>query len=801
MYMKKEQSAPGTPGIPPRWTSSAKSGVGTALNPVSRVWFTLSHGILDEIYYPRVDTACTRDFGFIVTDGREFFSEEKRESDHRIEYLVNGVPAYRLINGDEGQRYLIEKEILADPRGDVVLQHVRFVPRQGALGDYHLYALLAPHLGNRGYGNTAWVGDYRGTPMLLAVRDEYALALGSSAPWLKRSAGFVGISDGWQDLSQHKQLTWLYDRAENGNVALTGEIDLQSCGGEFVLALAFGLSSFEAAQRAVMSLWDGFDSARDKYIQEWQAWQATLLPLDTPAAPEPDLYRASMVVLRTHEAKRFPGATIASLSIPWGGSKGDDDLGGYHLVWPRDLVEAAGGLLAGGAKVDACRILRYLNATQEADGHWTQNMWLDGEAYWSGMQMDETALPILLVDLARREGALEDGDLKHHWKMVRRAAGFIVRYGPVTQEDRWEEDPGYSPFTLAAEIAALLAAADLADRMGEPEAATYLRETADTWNMNVERWMYVTGTELAQRTGVDGYYVRIAPPDQADAASPSQGFVPIKNRPPGQSHFPAQLIVSPDALALVRFGLRAANDPRIVGTLKVIDTLLKVETPCGPAWHRYDDDGYGEHDDGAPFDGTGVGRAWPLLTGERGHYELAAGHRREAESLLQALAAFANEGGMIPEQVWDAPEIPAHELFLGRPSGSAMPLVWAHSEYVKLRRSLKERRVFDLPPQTARRYLEEKTSSPYATWRFNHKVRTIPAGRTLRVEVLAPALIHWSGDGWQTVRDTNTRDTGLGVHVVDLPTEKMPSGATVIFTLYWPGPSRWEGADFAVRIE
>jgi glucoamylase len=385
--------------------------------------------------------------------------------------------------------------------------------------------------------------------------------------------------------------------------------------------------------------------------------------------------------------------------------------------------------------------------------------------------------------------------------MVRKAAGFLVGNGPVTQQDRWEEDPGYSPFTLSAEIAALLAAAELADWNGEAIVATYLRETADAWNANIERWIYVTDTDLAHQVGVEGYYVRIAPPEAADAASPAHGFVPIKNRPPGQSTDPADNIVSPDALALVRFGLRAPDDPRIVNTIKVIDALLKVETPHGPAWHRYNGDRYGEHKDGSPFDGTGIGRAWPLLTGERAYYELATGRRDAAIELLRALEAFANEGGMLPEQIWDAPDIPERELFLGKPSGSAMPLVWTHAEYIKLRRSLRDGRVFDLPPQTVLRYQIEKVESPHAVWRFNLKCRKIPAGKTLRLEVTAPALVHWSADSWHTVRDAEARDTHLEVYVADLPTESLPAGTTIDFTFYWPKASRWENVDYRVIIE
>lgn len=792
--------APGWPGIPARWTSSAKSGVGTSLGHASRVWFTLSHGILNEIYYPRVDQACTRDLGIIITDGRDFISEEKRHASSLVTYIADGVPAYHLANTCREGRYRIEKDIITDPLRDVVLQQTRFTALRGNRENYHCYVLLAPHLGNHGAGNTAWVGDYKGAPMLFAERDGNALALACSAPWNKRSVGFVSISDSWQDITRNKIMTWEYARAENGNVAMCGEVDLAANDGTFLLALGFGSNAAEAGNRALTSLYDGFEAAQATYVQEWQAWQRTLPAMDEGKSVALNLFRVSTAVLRTHEAKNFSGGLIASLSIPWGFSKGDDDLGGYHLVWPRDLVESAGGLLAAGAQEDVRRVLHYLQATQEADGHWPQNMWLDGTPYWSGIQMDETAFPILLVDLVRREKALGKDDLARLWPMVKRAASFLVRNGPVTQQDRWEEDAGYSPFTLAVEIAALLVAADLAKTNNDSAAAAYLRETADIWNANIERWVYVTGTELAKRTGVEGYYVRIAPPEKADAASPEAGFVPIKNRPAGQSVEPAIHIVSPDALALVRFGLRPADDPRIVNTVKVIDALLKVETPYGPAWHRYDDDGYGEHADGSPFDGTGIGRGWPLLTGERAHYELAAGRRDEAEMLLHTLEAFANAGGMLSEQIWDAPDIPEKELFAGRPSGSAMPLVWAHSEYVKLRRSLHDSGVFDTPPQTVQRYQVEKKGSLHAIWRYNHKISTMKAGKTLRLEVLAQAQVRWSVDGWLTVQDTRTIDTGLGVHYADLMTTHLPADGTVLFTIFWRESGKWENTDFIVKI-
>jgi len=805
MTDQSARHAPGWPGIPPRWTSSAKTGVGTALNQHSKVWFTLSHGIVNEVYFPRVDQACTRDMGFIITDGREFFSEEKRDCIFENQPIEPGIPAFDMINTCQSGRYRIHKEVLTDPYRHVVLQKVRFEPLVGTLADYHLYALLSPHLANAGMGNTGWIGDYKGLPAFFAEHGGVSLGLACSAPWKKMSVGFVGTSDGWQDLSDHFQMQWEYTRAENGNIAFTGEIDLAACKGEFILALGFGSMWTEAGQQIRSTLFDDYAETRQHFVAQWSNWQKTLIKLDDPPR-QYDLYRASTAVLRTHESKDFLGGIIASLSIPWGFNKGDEDLGGYHLIWPRDLVETAGALLAAGAVSDSVRVLRYLESTQEADGNWAQNLWIDGRPYWSGIQMDETAFPILLLDLIRREAPKELGKLDRWWPMVRKAVTFILRNGPVTMQDRWEEDAGYSPFTLAAEISALLAAADIADITGHGEQAQTLRDAADAWNDNIERWTYATGGDLAQQLGIEGYYVRISPPDTDGAASPTQGFVPIKNKPPGQDGGPngdrASHIVSPDALALVRFGLRAPDDPRILNTLRAIDSLLSVQLPQGPCWYRYNGDGYGEHKDGSPFDGTGIGRPWPLLAGERAHYALAGGHRDEAESLLTVIEnSTFGESRLLPEQVWDEADLPDVELFRGKPSGSACPLVWAHSEYIKLRRSIRDGKIFDQPPQTVQRYLVEKHQRQYFGWRLNNKTRSVPRGKTLRIVLLEPALVHWTLDNWNSPHDTDTRDTGLGTHVLDLPTASLPAGNQATFTFYWKSTQRWEGTDYTVAVE
>jgi glucoamylase len=798
--MSPFNQAPGAPGAEPRWTSAAKTGVGTAIGSDSHLWFTLSHGIVTEVFDAFVDQACLRGMGFVVTNRKDFLSDELHDADSTVSYIAEGVPAFEMENRCRSNRYKIAKTVLSDPRRSVLLQDTRFTALRGNIKDYSLYLLAAPHLGNQGQDNTAWLDEFKGMSMLFARRAGYALAIACSTPWLACSAGFAGTSDGRLDLEQHKQMVWNYDRAEGGNVVLTAEIDLAACQGHFVVAAGFGRTEHEAGHRARASLLQGFDAARELYVADWRDWQKGLLPIKGSKQHAQNIYQISAAVMRTHESKQFPGGIVASLAIPWGASKSDDDKG-YHLVWPRDMVQTVGGLLAARGHEDARRVLFYLHVTQEADGHWPQNMFLDGHPSWTGVQLDETAFVILLVSLARRESALAVGDLESLWEMVRKAVGYLVCHGPVTPLDRWEEQCGYFASTIPVEIAALLSAAELAEIHGDAKLAEFLRETADTWNAEIESLLYVTDTPLAHKVGVDGYYVRFASSDQRSASTPAAGSIVLKNHRDGEGHLLLENLVSPDALSLVRFGLRAADDPRIVNTVRVIDHLLKVETPHGPSWHRYSDDGYGEHADGRPFDGAGIGRIWPLLTGERAHYELAVGRRDEAEKLVASMEGFANESGLIPEQIWDLPDIPEHQLFFGRPSGSAMPLVWAHAEYVKLRRSLDDGKVFDMPTHTVERYLKKRNVCTRTYWRFEQPCRAVPAGNTLRLELFAKAQIRWSADNWQTTHDSPTTDTGLGLHYVDLATEALKPGDTLQFTFYWPESDHWEGKNYEIKVE
>lgn len=401
-------------------------------------------------------------------------------------------------------------------------------------------------------------------------------------------------------------------------------------------------------------------------------------------------------------------------------------------------------------------------------------MWLDGTPDLGAIQMDGIALPVLLADKLRRDDALDGYDPK---PMMHAACCFVLRHGPFTQQDRWETTPGYSPYTMAVQVAALLAGADCADLRNAPEEAQFLRETADAWNDSIDELTYVQGTPLARQHGVMGYYMRMAPPERIESRKIGALKILMPNHPFGRKHQPAVDIVSPDALALVRFGLRAADDPRMLDTVKVIDATLRRETSTGPTWKRSTKDGYGEKPDGSAFKKSGEGRGWPLLCGERGHYEIAAGHKEQALELLKTMARQTSECGMLPEQVWDAADIPARQLYNGHPSGSGMPLVWAHAEYIKLLRSLHTNEIWDSVPQTIARYVHAKHPASFQIWRPQQRRAFLTAGKDLRIDLPGPAKVTWREN--RRERHSPTRNSGLGLHTAMLPLSRLAPGQVV----------------------
>jgi glucoamylase len=279
---------------------------------------------------------------------------------------------------------------------------------------------------------------------------------------------------------------------------------------------------------------------------------------------------------------------------------------------------------------------------------------------------------------------------------------------------------------------------------------------------------------------------------------PNLATIWLPNQAPGaRAEFPAKEIVDCGFLELVRYGIRDPHDPIIEDSIRVIDAVLKVDTPVGPCWHRYNHDGYGEREDGLSYVGWGKGRAWPLLTGERGHYEVAAG--RDATPHLRALEGFAHGIGLIPEQIWDAPDCPERHFRLGGPTNAAVPLVWAHSEYVKLYRSQAEGKVFDLMEPVVDRYvLGNRRSKAMDVWKFNRRIETIPTGTLLRIQAASPFRLRWTANEWQSVDDVASTSTGVGIEFIDIM--PAPQSAPIRFTFFWVQENRWEDERHSVEI-
>jgi glucoamylase len=757
------------------------------------VWFTLSHGIINEVYYPTIDHPQVRDLQFLVTDGETFCHEEKRDLEHSIDVLSKGTLGWRITSEDPEGRYRLEKQVIDDPHESAVLINLRLVAEDEWRDRLQVYVLGSPQMGARGHHNSAACYDAGGREILVAWQDSTHLALGATVPFARSSVGFVGASDGWTDLMDNYRMDWQFRRADEGNVAVMGQLDLSDTD-EALLALAFGNSRHAAATTLRQVLTVPWERNRERFTEQWNRVCCSIEKLDPASTDGGRLYRISHKLLLSHEDKTYAGALIASASIPWGEVRSGEDLGGYHLVWTRDMVNSATALLACGDHITPRRALVYLACSQRPDGGFPQNFWLDGTPHWGAIQLDEVAFPIMLAWRLWRADALSGFD---PCPMVRRAAAFLIRHGPATDQERWEEASGYSPSTLAATIAALVCAADLAEAHGEACNAQFLLDYADFIESHLEDWTVTTEAELVEE--IPRHYIRITPTEVGDARpneDPDRGLLTIANRPPDlPARFPAKDVVDAGFLELVRYGIRDPHDPLIEDSLKVVDEVLKVETPSGPVWRRYNHDGYGQRRDGGPYEGWGRGRAWPLLTGERAHYELAAGN--DPTPLIEAIEQFASAGGMLPEQVWDEQDMPERDMYLGKPAGSAMPLCWAHAEYISLLRSTRDGELFPLIEPVADRYLNDRGRDDLEVWKPIRQVQRVRRGDTLRIQAPTRFDLVWTDDEWENSHTSEAIMTNLGIGYVDIPIAA-DQQAPIRFTFRWIEEDRWEGTDYHV---
>lgn len=684
------QAPPDGPGAPALWTEGDKDGFGTSTTLASTIWHTLDDGELTEVYYPDLGTPAARDLQFVVTDGATFADREREGTRHATSLVARDSLSYRQVNTDREGRYRITKTYTTDPSRSVLLMRVRFESLTAA--PLQLYALYDPGLSNGGDDDT---GASAGAA-LTASDAKAASALLAEPAFTATSSGYLGASDGWTDLRDDFRMDWRYASAPAGNVVQTARTALDGRRRTtMTVALGFAPDAAGALAAGRASLRGGFERADRRYRAGWSDY---LDGLRRPRSAEGHerLYDVSMMVMAALEDKTYRGAGIASPSMAWVWGQIAGYSGPYHLVWSRDLYQVATAQIAAGDRAAAGRALDHLfELQQQPDGCFPQNANLDGTPHWPNLQLDEVADPILLAwQLGRTDAAT--------WSHVRRAAECIVTRGPVSQE-RWENADGYSPATIGAEIAGLVCAAEIADRNGAAADAARYRAIADDRRAQLRTWTVTTNGPLSGAP----YFLRLSVDGNANAGTTytiGDGGPTIDQR----------AVVDPSFLELVRLGVLRADDADVRSTLPLVDRELGVDTPSGQFWHRYSYDGYGETPDGGPFPGPGnTGRAWPIFAGERGEYELAAGElsgatraaRAAAAERLDAIAATANEGLMLPEQVWDdRPPSGSPGFPTGTGTGSATPLGWTHAQFVRLAWSIDAGRPVERPAAVSCRY-------------------------------------------------------------------------------------------------
>ncbi len=715
--------APNAPGKDAQWSSAGKQAVGTSATLESKIWFTLQGGMLTEVFYPQVDTANVNVLQFVVVNPKTKKVETERDdANHQIKPLRPDSLSFQQINTAKSGEWKITKTYATSER-DSLLIDVQFQTKNKNL---NLYIYFDPSINNSGMHDSAY------SDKLISTDGNIFASLFISNGTIstgkeETTSGFYQTSDGLEQLREFGKIVSPYEEAKNGNVVQMAKIKNPQ---KFLVALGFSTNGNAAWLNAVLSAKKSFAEVKAEYEKGWADYAKTL-PRVAPKYQAQ--FNMAAMVLRAFEDKTTRGGNVASLSVPWGGgNNGNETTTGYHLVWSRDLYQVATAQMALGDNAAAIRALEYLFKYQQRDdGSFPQISWLDGRTVGDSIQMDEISYPLILAY------QLGKTDKTTYEKNIKKSADYIAKNGPFTKQERWEEESGYSPSTIAAEIAGLVCAAEIAKMNGDEASARRWLETADNWQSNIENW-------TATRTGKYGdgnYYLRLSQNGKPDSGEKLE----LGN---GAGTFDEREIVDAGFLELVRLGIKSPDDALIQKSLKVVDEVLKVNTPNGECWYRYNHDGYGDTYEGNRWnwDTTwrGNGHLWALLTGERGQYELAIAEqwhenwvkeekekrknpnypikkvkRRwlpEAYSRLDAMLAFSNDGLMIPEQIWDRAEIPKKidygfippTLKFGEGNGSATPLAWSMAQFIRLAINLKNGRNLETPDIVYNRYVKKK---------------------------------------------------------------------------------------------
>jgi glucan 1,4-alpha-glucosidase len=722
--------APGGPGALSHFDLARKDCLGTARNTSSKVWFTVAGGMLSDVYYPTIDNTNVETMQYIVTDGSTFTDVQSRDTTYTVKALDGSGMSCRVTTTATNGKYRIVTDYVTDPDTNAVLMDVSFKPTDKSL---RLYLRLDPTVNGNGGGgsgnggaDSAAIDTSTGHPVLVssdpvtatnAVNRDYAQPVYEAldGPFGDVSSGFAGTaSDGLVQLDATHSLSPQYETATSGNVVQTALV----AGKNVTLALGFGSDQSAAVQTAERALRNGFGEARDEYEEGWERYD---LKLNTPPKMLPglsnkrvdelrDAYWVSANVLKASEDKTFPGAIVASPTSPWGQSVSAGDpsntfFGSYREVFARDLYEIWTGLMADGDRATARAATLFLFERQQLpDGSMPRNSLVNGKTAPDSFntQLDETAYPLLMAD------ELHLADPALYAAHIRPAANFLIAHGPSFGPERWEEQSGFSPSTIAAEIAGLVAAADLAKANGDAASAAVWLGVADDFQRSVKGWTVTTSGPLASHP----YFIRLSKTGDPNAAV-------TYNLGNGGPTLDQREVIDAGFLELARLGELPATDPDILQSLPVVDSTIEETTASGAGWHRYNGDGYGDRDsDGRPWPptGTGNGHLWPALSAERAEQSLQTGDASGAAGLLDGMERFAGGVGLIPEQDWEnpdlaasafgtAPEVASIGFENGEPAGSASPLNWSAGAYLRLFADLDAGRLIDRPQSTFRRYV------------------------------------------------------------------------------------------------
>ncbi|GEK11372.1 glycoside hydrolase family 15 protein [Pseudoalteromonas peptidolytica] len=762
-------SAPGAPGAKPYWAYSGKTGIGTSYEAyqsgqysdaastkaVSKVWFSLAKGMITETMFGLIHQAQIKDMQFIIVGDGFVVKESDTDSlDVTIDYLHkddSGRPlslAYKVVSKDKQGRFTLEKHIFTDPERQTLFVRAKVDSKLNAV---KAFVNVNPYVNNNGLNDFAKVTDQG----LLAWEGDNYLSLQSKTGFVEASVGFTGTSDNLSMLESTGKLAQAYTTTgeTSGNVNWLANLGTISGSNTFDLTLSFGHSAQKSFAEGAASLAKGYGQVLADYNGEgeaigWQDYITSLKPLNSMTANTTDngkLLYTSALVLKAQEDKTHAGALIASLSNPWGDTvPAEQGHTGYKAVWVRDFYQVAMAFLAMGDEQTALTAFEYLEKVQVTDktpgnqgdtGWFLQKTHVDGELEWVGVQLDQTAMPIMLAWKLWQAGVLSDEKLVYWYnKMLKPAANFLVEGGlakilwndtqvmpPATQQERWEEQNGYSPSTTAAIISGLVTASDIAKLAGDKAGEEKFLATAQQYNREVEALMFTTEGNLQSKQSDGRYFFRIGQDKGPNSSTPL-------NANNGRQGMDKKQIIDGGFLELVRYGVRAADAPSIVATMpeyddETIAENLRVkysfkfdgDVNSYPGYRRYGNDGYGEDEKrgtnyaegGQNTDGQ-RGRVWPFFTGERGHYDIALAlldgelsideQSKIKNTYVKAMEHFANEGMMLPEQVWDGVGKNTFEYTLGEGTNSATPLAWTHAEYVKLVRSLQEKQVWDHYP-------------------------------------------------------------------------------------------------------